>query len=155
MIVCSDRQIVADFFKDRLGLYKSEDLRGVLWVPDEYALKVRDPDDIAVAVGFNAFIGRTCCIHTVIQRPELLTRYMIRETFNYVYNVCGVETVLGLVDSTNHKALEFDRKLGFKELYRIPNGGIDEDLVVLGMNKSECKWIKENQHGKEIRPACA
>ncbi len=99
-------------------------------------------DAVAVAVGYNAFIGRTCCMHTVIQRPELLNRRMIRDAFAYPFNVANCNAVLGLVDSMNEAALSFDSKLGFKEIARIPHGGTDADLVVMQMTRDECRWLR-------------
>lgn len=140
----TDRQATWQFFHDRLGLHASEDWRGVLHVPDEYHGKPMRMDDVAVAVGYNAFIGRTCCMHSVIQRPELVTRGLLRETFEYPFLKCDCMAVLALVDSTNHAALRLDHKLGFKDIARVPGGGTDGDLVVLQMLRRECRWVAKH-----------
>lgn len=131
------------FFQERLGLHWSADFRGALYVPDECRGRRMQLDDVAIAVGYNAFIGRTCCIHTVIQRPELLTRGILRESFDYPFNVCGCEAILGLVDSTNDDAMRFDLKLGFREIQRVPNGGNVGDLVILQMLRGQCRWLSK------------
>lgn len=153
MIVCSDRQAVMSFFHDRLGLHFSSDFRGILWIPEEFAGKTCEMSDVAVAAGFNSFIGKTCCIHTVVQNPRLLTRQMISEAFNYAYNTCGVEVIFGLVDSENEAAVEFNKRLGFRETQRHMDAGIDGDLIIFAMRRSECRWLKENRNGKEKRAA--
>jgi hypothetical protein len=135
-------ELVQAFFKDRLGLHDSADFRGVLYAPDRPDETPIMMDDIAVAVAYNAFIGRTCCMHTVVQRPELLNRRMVISAFQYPFVICNCEAVLALVDSTNEAALEFDRRLGFKEIARIPNGGGDADLLVLQMLRAECRWLR-------------
>ena len=141
-----DAHMAHDFFHCMLGLHWSDDFRGVLYVPDEYMGTIAKPEHVAIAVGYNAFIGRTCCMHSIIQRPELVTRKIVRETFEYPFEVCHCEAVLALVDSTNIAAINFDTKLGFREVHRIPWGGTDGDLVVLQMLKSECRWLKRNLH---------
>ena len=45
------------------------------------------------------------------------------------------------------KAMDYDKKLGFNEVLRFAgmhdDGG---DLVVLEMNKANCRWIRELKH---------
>jgi hypothetical protein len=142
MIETCDPSLVHAFFNDRLGLHQSTDFRGVLYAPERPDDAPIMMDDIAVAVGYNAFIGRSCCMHTVVQRPDLLNRRMVLCAFQYPFTVCNCEAVLALVDSTNAAALNFDTRLGFKEIARIPNGGGEGDLIVLQMLRSECRWLR-------------
>lgn len=143
MFQATDARLVHQFFHDRLGLHWSEDFRGVVHVPDEYANRQASMDHVAVAVAYNAFVGRTCCMHTVIQRPDLVSPRIVREAFEFPFVVANCEAVLGLVDSKNEAALSFDKKLGFKEIAVIPNGGPEADLVVLRMLRSECRWLRK------------
>lgn len=142
MIETTVPEIVHAFFQNRLGLHYSGDFRGVLYAPDRPDETPIQYYDIAVAVGYNSFIGKTCCMHTVVQKPELLNRRMVIAAFQYPFITCHCEAVLALVDSTNTPALDFDTRLGFKEIARIPNGGGDGDLVVLQMLRSECRWLR-------------
>ena len=142
MIECNTPALVGPFFHDRLGLRPSPDFRGVLWLPDECSGQYARMDDVAVAVGYDAFIGRTCCMHTVVQRPELLNRRMVRAAFAFPFERCGCEAVLALVDSANEAALAFDTRLGFHETGRIANGGPDADLVLLVMERAACRWLR-------------
>jgi len=136
------QSMVSEFFAARLQLQPSADFRGVLHIPTEYQSQPASMDHVAVAVAFQSFIGRTCCMHTVIQKPEFVTRRMVRDTFAYPFNVCGLECVLALVDSTNDAALSFDSRLGFREFHRIPHGGLEGDLVVMQMLRGDCRWLR-------------
>ncbi len=151
MIRESRHSLLAEFFKSRLALVATSSARGMMWTPSEFRGQPMKMDDVAVAVLIDNFIGKTCCMHVVIQKPEYLSRSMIKETFGYIFNRCGVELVFGLVDSTNKEAIDFDLRLGFEEMMRVPNGGLDGDLVILGMKKNQCRWIlkKEKIHGQE------
>jgi hypothetical protein len=142
VIEFTDNRMVWEYFHRELGLHESDDFRGVLHVPDEYQGMAARMEHVAVAVGYNAFIGKTCCMHTVIRRPEKVTRSVVREAFEFPFAVAGCVAVLALVDSTNEAALSFDKKLGFTEILRIPDGGLDGDLVVLQMLRSECRWLR-------------
>ena len=144
-----------EYFVKYLGLSVSEDIRGILWIPEEHRGEQVSMDHVAVAVAFNGFMGHVCSMHTVISRPDLLSRHMIRESFDYIFNTCDVKFVFGPVDSTNKAAIEFDTRLGFKELYRIEGGGVDGDLIIFGMAKQDCRWIKGKKHGIEKRAESA
>lgn len=143
MMTVTAQNLVHAFFNDRLGLHYSHDFRGALYVPDEFTAGAAQMEHVAVAVGYNAFIGRTCCMHSVIQRPDLVSPRIVREAFEFPFRACNCEAVLALVDSTNAAALNFDTKLGFVELHRIPNGGPDADLVVMQMLRADCRWLKK------------
>lgn len=131
------------FFNDRLGLHFSEDFRGVCHFPREVADGAPvSMDRVGVAIAYNGFVGRTCCMHVVVQAPEVMSPRVIREAFEYPFIVCRCEVVLALVDSTNEAALDFDTRLGFSEFARIPRGGVDGDLVMLRMSRDECRWLR-------------
>lgn len=142
MIQATDRRLVNEFFLSRLGIEMSDDFRGVVHVPDEFRDNVASMDQVAIAVGYNGFVGKTCCMHVVIQKPECLTPRIVRDAFAFPFNVCGCVAVLGMVDSLNEAALDFDRRLGFKEIDRIEGGGLDGDLVILRMTRADCRWLR-------------
>jgi hypothetical protein len=142
VIDITDPRKVWEYFHRELGLHESDDFRGVLHVPDEFRGMTARPEHVAVAVGYNSFIGRTCCMHTVITRPASVTRSVVREAFEFPFNVAGCVAVIALVDSTNEAALSFDKKLGFQEIHRIPEGGMDGDLIIMQMLRSECRWLR-------------
>lgn len=144
MIEADDRRLVHSFFADRLGLHWSDDFRGVLHVPDDCRGRPAQMADVAIAVAWNGFVGKTCCMHAVIQRPELVSPRIVRETFEFPFLKCGCEAILAFVDSTNAAALNFDRKLGFRDIATIPHGGPDADLIILQMLRSECRWLRQH-----------
>lgn len=146
MIKCSDRNAVFAYFARELGLHWSDDFRGCLWVPEIYEGRKADPAHVSVAVAYDCFVGKTCCMHAVIPRPEAVTRAIVQETFAFPFNTCGCEAVLGLVEATNKEALRFDRHLGFKEVHRIPHGGREADLIVLQMLRADCRWLRHALH---------
>lgn len=139
MLRNADQYAVHAYFKNALGLHWSDDFRGCLFAREEGA-------PVAIAVGYNAFIGRTCCMHCVITDPAAVTRAIVRETFAYPFDVCHCEAILALVDSTNAAAFSFDTKLGFRHVATVPNGGPVADLLILQMLRDECRWIRRALH---------
>lgn len=142
MILTTERSLVWSYFNKHLGVRESSDFRGVLYVPDEFDGRTMEMEHIAVAVAYNGFVGRTCCMHTVITRPDLVSPRIVRNAFEYPFLRADCMAVMGLVDSDNDAALRFDSKLGFREVARIPDGGFTGDLVVMQMLRSECRWLR-------------
>jgi RimJ/RimL family protein N-acetyltransferase len=72
--------------------------------------------------------------------------------FDFPFNYLGVEKIIAIVNSLNTRAMNYDKKLGFTEVVRLEgmhdDGG---DLVVLEMNKADCRWIRERvKHETEL-----
>jgi len=138
--------MVWQFFHERLGLHNSADFRGVCHFREERAVNGAPigMDDVAVAVAFNGFVGRTCCMHVIVQTRETIPPRVVREAFEYAFLVANCEAVMGLVDSENQAVMRLQERLGFREIARIPNGGLEGDLIVLQMTRSECRWLRRH-----------
>lgn len=144
----TNRDVVYDFFRGYLQMSRTDDFRGVLFVPIEYKGAVSMIEQVAVAVAYNNFNGRLCSMHAVIQKPEYVTPGVVREVFEFPFKYCNVEHLLAPVAADNLEALEFDKRLGFKEIYRFTEGATVGDLVMLSMSKADCRWIgKRKKHG--------
>ena len=72
-----------------------------------------------------------------------LNRAFLRACFWWPFEMLKVRRVTGLVRVDQPDVIKFDKHLGFKEEGVIREGEEDgTDLVILGMLKSECRWIK-------------
>ena len=120
---------------------------GVEWSTDFQALFWIDKNnEIEWVVGYNAFIGKTCQMHVVNLKESYCPRGLLFGAFDYPLNFLGLEKVFGIVNSLNTRAMEYDKKVGFKEVIRFPGmHGDGGDLVVFEMNKVDCRWIKERK----------
>lgn len=152
VMVCSARDRAYSFFETKLGLHYSDDFRGILFVPLHYQNAAAHMDHVAVAVGYNNFVGKICNICLVIQKPEYFTRDVIKACFEYPFQQAGVEIITAMVDSTNQRSIEVTRRSGFKQVLELKDGGLDGNMLMFTMSKSECKWLKD-RHGQEKRTA--
>lgn len=134
--------MVGHYFREQLGLHPSDDFRGVCHLAPGATDGHATMDDVAIAVGYDNFIGRMCCMHVVINRPQHMSRAIVRQAFEFPFLTCDCEVVLALVDSTNQAALDFDTRLGFVEFARFPRAGLDGDMVLLRMFRTECRWLR-------------
>lgn len=147
MIKIPNRNMVSDLFAHHLKCPRSEENRGCLYVMDEYLGLVTKMEHVGVGLLYNNFNGRTCAMHIIVQHKRALTRKVVREAFEYPFIDCGLNAVITAVDSKNTESLDLARRVGFKEVHRVVDGGVEGDMVLLQMRHDECRWIKGKNHG--------
>jgi len=142
MLVAANTQelknIAIQILLNEIGVQPCGDLQALFWANKE--------KQIEWVIGYTAFIGKTCQMHMVNLKGGYTPKELLKAAFDYPFNQCGMEKTLGIVNSKNEKAMEYDQKLGFKEILRFAgmhdDGG---DIVVFEMNKADCRWIKERK----------
>jgi hypothetical protein len=144
VITVPNKSMALEFFRVKYGMRGSEDFRGTLFVPDNMRGAVISMDHVGVAYAWDNFVGRTCCISIIVQKPECLTRPVIREAFRFPFDDCGCTAIYALVDSTNEKSLSLCHRVGFKPVHRTRDGGRHGDLIVFEMLREECRWLKRS-----------
>lgn len=96
---------------------------------------------VGVAV-FEHFTEGDCHVHIASDGSRRwLTREFLAHIFAYPFIQLGQRRVTGLVRSTNYRALEFDLHIGFKVEGRMREAFPDGDMMILGMLKSECRYL--------------
>jgi RimJ/RimL family protein N-acetyltransferase len=91
---------------------------------------------------FSGFTGASTSIHVGSFDKRWINPDMLWVTFDYPFNQLGVVKLVGLVPSSNQTALDFDKRLGFKEEVRVADVFPNADLVVLSMRREDCRWLK-------------
>lgn len=94
----------------------------------------------AVAV-FCEFVGNMCNFHLCSTGNHWMSKQFLWAMFDYPFEKLGVKVILAHVRGSNTKSLNLSRKLGFKELGRIPEALDDGDLVIFTMQPNECRWL--------------
>jgi RimJ/RimL family protein N-acetyltransferase len=98
-------------------------------------------DKLIGVVTFQGFVGRTCTLH-VAGDGNWLTRHLIWQTFNTAFRLAGLLSIIAPVAGNNARALEFDKRLGFKEVHRVIDGWADGvDLIFLELKRQDCVWL--------------
>jgi hypothetical protein len=113
-------------------------------IPPRYELNVigalNGEGHLVGVIEFKTFVQRTCAIHT----GGTMTPDLIKAAFKYVFRDLGLVHMHSPTRASDTKLLELAQFLGFSELYRVPQGWDEEtDLVMLGIHKSQCRWIEE------------
>ena len=102
----------------------------------------KDGELVAVVV-YNLFSGADIAMHVAAEPGRRwMTRAFLRTVFRYPFVQLECRRVTGYVPASNADALRFDRHLGFKEEGRMREALPDDDVIVLGMLKRECRFYE-------------
>lgn len=121
------------------------------WIADIAGTSYNPACDIVISRGsrnaprggvlFTNYTGRSIVAHFAGQG-----RWMNRELCwimaDYPFNQLGVERIYGFVPSTNEHALAFDKHIGCKELYRLRDAIPGGDIVILSLERADCRWLE-------------
>lgn len=90
---------------------------------------------------YNNYRERSIQMHVAAFVTDWGNRDMLWNCFRYPFVTLGVERIFGMVPSTNEHALQFDLRLGFVEHTRLKGAIPGGDLVVLSMDRHQCRWL--------------
>jgi hypothetical protein len=89
----------------------------------------------SAVVGYNCWVEDGVFMHVAFDSAHALTRELLREAFIYPFIKCDKRVVYGMTPITNERAIRFNKKLGFKEVFRT------QSFVLFQMKREECRWI--------------
>lgn len=154
------RQIVSEP-KEILGEWLCSRVGGTYTGEGQYIALIKDGQIIA-CVGYDNYNGSSIRMHVAGEGKKWMTREYLRICFWYPFEQLKVKKIIGLVDSTNKQALNFDKHLGFIEEHVIKEAGQIGDLHILTMTREQCRFQltsgnpddltlnKGNHYGKQI-----
>lgn len=108
----------------------------------------REHGRIRGMTGYSAWTPNSVTMHVAMDETDRSDRReaataIIPEAFRYPFEERGLKIVLAGVLSSNAKSLALCRRLGFREVHRVPQGWDDEtDLILLEMRRDECQWVR-------------
>lgn len=102
---------------------------------------------------YQNYTGASIGMHVASFEDGWMNRELLWVCFHYPLVQLGCSSVLGTVPASNTKALEFDKKLGFKEVARVPAVFPDGDLVIVAMRREECRWLNLKPSSFVLREA--
>jgi len=125
--------VLHDWLRQRIQLPWGEDFRGLARVID---------GQIVGCVGYVGFTGTSCEMHMAGERPGWFNREFIRLAFRYPFDMLNLPMVFGRVPSGNTRALDIDKRLGFKELVFLEGAHPDGGIHLLRLTRDDWKRSK-------------
>lgn len=111
--------------------------------------------EILAVVIYNDFYETGCAIHiAAVPGKRWMTREFLFAAFDYPFNQLKLKRLTGYVASRNTEALKLDEHLGFKREGYLRQMLPDDDVIVMGMLKSECKWLGVKYSGWKEPKSC-
>jgi len=106
-------------------------------------IALRDNGSIAGGVILDSWTPNSCQVHIGAETPMVWKHGLHKEIFKYVFETCGRKFMFGFTPSTNDKAISFNKHVGFKEVYRVPDGHSDgTDFIVYRLDKADCEYLE-------------
>lgn len=90
---------------------------------------------------YQNFTHESIAMHVASFRNNWVTRDLIWVCFHYPFVQLGVKRIFGQVPETNIQALNFDLRFGFKILTKIDGVFPDGGVIVLVLERDECRWL--------------
>jgi RimJ/RimL family protein N-acetyltransferase len=79
--------------------------------------------------------------------PKWGSRKYIKAVFEYVFYQLGLARATALVDEDNQRSIKMLERLGFIREGVIRKANKGKDVIIYGMLKEECRWIKGRNNG--------
>ena len=115
---------------------------GTVYNPESHVVISRDEDGkLLGGVIYQAYNKASIVIHVAGFVPRWLNRDLLWMAFHYPFEQLGVSKLFTQTPSNNHKALDFNTNLGFKDEARIEGVFPDADLIVRSMRREDCRWL--------------
>lgn len=110
--------------------------------PDVVPIGWRENGEIRAVTLYDGFSKCDCNIHIASDgKPHWFRRQFLIASFMHPFVQWDLQRITGLVPAKNTRALKFDLHLGFKQEGVIRRALQDDDIIILGMLRSECRFI--------------
>jgi len=144
MIIVSEQEILSKWLSDRIG-YKPN--LGLQCIGNASS----DGKILGVA-GYDSWNGASCNIHIAGEGNNWLSRAFLHIMFDYPFNRENVKVLICKISSQNKKSIKFAKHIGFEEVGVIENGAIDGNLVIMQLQRENCRFL-DKKYNHEIRIA--
>ena len=107
---------------------------------DNYTFGVVKDDTLIGGFAFSNYTGPTVNM-SAAGVGRWCTHEFLNRCFSFAFNGLKCKRITVLVAESNAKALKLSKHVGFKEEGLVRMGEEEDGLVLLGMLKSECRYI--------------
>jgi RimJ/RimL family protein N-acetyltransferase len=113
------------------------------------AIALVDEKRILAGVVYNQYSQANICMHVgALPGRHWLCPEFLFAAFDYPFRILNLRRVTGLVPRKNKDAIRFDEHLGFVLEGCLEEALPNDDLLIYGMLKRNCKWISDEFCGK-------
>ena len=132
-----------------VGLWVGERMEGIFPAERSVAIGLEKDGQLVAGTVYENWNGRSVVCHIAWER---VTPTYVAAVYDYAYNVCGVDKIIGPISSNHTRALRLVRKMGFSEEARLKDAAPDGDIVLMTLTPERCRFL-EPRYGQKITSA--
>lgn len=133
--IYDDTNRLVDWASEVIGFSPRSDVAAIGWQSD---------GQLRAVTLWDGFSACDCNIHIASDgKGNWLSRSFLRASFLHPFVQWDLRRVTGLVPARNEAALRFDLHLGFVREGVVRHALPDDDIILLGMLREDCRWIPE------------
>lgn len=116
--------------------------------------QIDDAGNILAVVLFERYSGRDVHFHIAAVGKRWATRRFLHEIFAYAFGQLGCRRITALIPESNVASITFAHHAGASYEGRMRCMlECDEDLLIFGMLREECRWIGVHKRGRKPNTA--
>lgn len=120
----------------------AEQQLGERFMAGAYAIGQRRDGELVAVVVYEYRHAHNCNAHIASVGRHWLTRRFLVAMFHYPFIHLGAARITGIVPARNRAALRLNQHLGFTLEGVCREALPDDDLVIMGMLRRECRFIR-------------
>ena len=118
---------------------------------DPVISNVSESGDLLGGVIYDGYTGPCIFIHQAGFDKHWMSRDMLWVAFDYPFNQIGCAKLCGTIPSTNTELLDINLRLGFYVEGSIKGAYPGGDMLILSMERDQCRWLKLKPRGLRSR----
>ncbi len=120
------------WFQSRTHVIRCEDTQGIV---------AYDDDGITAMCVADSFSVDSCNVHFAVDSVWAIRNGLFTVFADWVFDYLDKKRMFGLVPDNNAKAIRLDKKIGFREVTRVPDAICDGiGYIVMRLDKDDCRW---------------
>jgi RimJ/RimL family protein N-acetyltransferase len=140
------RKLIYDQTERVVAFMKAHMPYAPAWASDIEAIGMEDEHGRLIAgVCYENFTASDVNMHIVGLGANWMTREAVVKAFHYPFNVRGLRRVTSLVAKKNTRSIRLNMHLGFTMEGVKRNALKDDDLIIFGMTREDCRFIRKEK----------
>lgn len=114
---------------------------------DAYCIGLEKNGELVAVVVFDDFTKVGCHMSVASDgSSHWLNRGYLAALFAYPFVQLKMRRVTAMIGAKNEASRRFVEHIGFKKEGVCPHGLADDDLVIMGLLRAECRYLPKEQH---------
>ncbi|MGE4259209.1 MAG: hypothetical protein AB7F19_07695 [Candidatus Babeliales bacterium] len=109
---------------------------------NSYAVSINDGVRTKASILYTDVTSENCQMHITSVDPTWCNRRVLHDLFWYPFDFLKLNRITIITKKKNNKLSNFVKRIGFKNEGELEEFYKDDDALIWGILKRNCKWIK-------------